>query len=357
MSAAPEPLRFGILGAARIAPMALVRPAGRVPGALVVAIAAREPERAYRFAARHDVPRVHRSYEALLADPEIDAVYNPLPNSLHAPWTIAALEAGKHVLCEKPFAASVAEAEAMAEAAARTGRVLVEAFHYRYHPLFARLQAIVAAGELGEVRHVEAHLCFPLLRRDDIRYRADLGGGALMDAGCYAVHFLRHVAQTEPEVLRATARWTRGGVDRALAAELRFPGGRTGRLSCSLLSRSLLRATARVVGTAGELHVLNPWAPQFFHRLRVTTSAMTRRERVFGPPTYDCQLRAFLAAVREGAPVPTGPADAVANMRAIEKIYLAAGGQGVPAAQRVRSMQPAIGPPPAATTATSQSGT
>src|SRR5579885_2460104 len=121
-----EPLRFGILGAARIAPMALVRPARRVPGATVLAV------------------------------PEVEAVYNPLPNALHAVWTIRALEARKHVLCEKPFAATVAEAEAMAAAAARAGRVLMEAFHYRYHPLFARMQAILAAGEIGAVRHLEA---------------------------------------------------------------------------------------------------------------------------------------------------------------------------------------------------------
>src|SRR5215813_2420189 len=148
--------------------MALVAPARRVPEASVVAIAARDPERARRFATRHGIPRVHPSYDALLADPDVDAVYVPLPNALHCRWTIRALEAGKHVLCEKPFAATAAEAEAMAAAAARAGRVLVEAFHYRYHPLFARLQAILAAGDLGEVRHVEAHLCFPIPFRSDI---------------------------------------------------------------------------------------------------------------------------------------------------------------------------------------------
>src|SRR2546422_5295627 len=133
---AADPLRFGILGAARIAPMALVRPAQRVPEASVLAVAARDPERARRFAARHGIPRVHPSYDALLADPEIDAIYNPLPNALHAPWTIRALAAGKHVLCEKPFAANAAEAGGMARAAERSGRGLMEAFHSRYHPPF-----------------------------------------------------------------------------------------------------------------------------------------------------------------------------------------------------------------------------
>jgi predicted dehydrogenase len=319
------PLRFGILGAARIAPMALVRPARRVPEAAVVAVAARDPARARRFAAKHGIPRVHESYDELLADPYVEAVYNPLPNALHAEWTIRALEAGKHVLCEKPFSATVAEAEAMAATAQRTGRVLVEAFHYRYHPLFARLRTILASGELGEVRHLEAHFCIPMLVPRDIRYRADLGGGALMDAGCYTVHLLRHLAAAEPTVVRAKAVWTRGGVDRAFRGDLLFSDGRTGRLSTSLLSRWLLRPTAHVQGTEGRLRVLNPFAPQFYHRVRVQTRSGSRTEKVAGAATYDYQLRAFIAAVRDGTPVPTGPADAIANMRVIEELYRAAG--------------------------------
>jgi predicted dehydrogenase len=319
------PLGLGILGAARIAPMALIRPARRVAGAAVLAVAARDARRAQAFAARHGIPRVHASYEALLADPEVEAVYNPLPNSLHAEWTIRALEAGKHVLCEKPFAASAAEAEAMARASERSGRVLMEAFHYRYHRLFARLREILHAGELGTVRHLEATFCIPLLRRGDIRWRADLAGGALMDNGCYAVHLLRHLAEAEPEVVSAGAVWTRGGVDRWLTAELRFPGARTARFTCALLSSSVLRISARVVGEAGAMRVINWVAPQFFHLLRVVTPVGTRVERVRGPASYDEQLRALIAAVRHGTPFPTAPPDAIANMRAIDAIYRAAG--------------------------------
>jgi predicted dehydrogenase len=323
--AAVPPVRFGILGAARIAPMALIRPARGIPEATITAVAARDPERARRFAARHGIPRVHSSYESLLADPEIEAVYNPLPNALHARWTIAALEAGKHVLCEKPFSATVAEAEAMAAAAARAGRVLAEAFHYRYHPLFARLRAILAAGDIGEVRHLEAHFCIPLPFPRDIRWSAPLAGGALMDTGCYTVHLLRHLAAAEPEVVSASARWTRGGVDRALAGELRFADGRTARLTCALLSGRIFRASARVEGSRGRLSVINPIAPQFFHRLRVVTREGSRTEKVAGAASYDYQLRAFVGAVRQGIPVPTDAADAVANMRVIEGLYAAAG--------------------------------
>jgi predicted dehydrogenase len=320
------PLRFGILGAARIAPWALLRPAARIPGAAVVAVAARDPRRAEAFAARHRVPRVHASYEALVADPEVDAIYNPLPNALHAAWTIRALEAGKHVLCEKPFASDAAEAEAMAAVAGRSGRVLMEAFHYRYHALFARIGEIVRSGELGAVRRLEASFCIPLLHRNDIRWRRELAGGALMDTGCYAVHLLRHLTGAEPEVAAARAVWTRGGVDRWLTAELRFRGDRTARITCALLSAAGVRIAASVAGERGRLAALNWVAPQFWHRLRVETPAGRWVERVAGEPTYDAQLRAFVAAVREGAPFPTGPADAVANMRAIDAIYAAARG-------------------------------
>ena len=187
------------------------------------------------------------------------------------------------------------------------------------------MRAILDAGEIGEVRHLEAHFCIPLLRPGDIRYRLELAGGALMDTGCYTVHLLRHLAGAEPTVERARARWTSGGVDRALEAYLRFPDGRTARLTCSLLSPVLFRASAGAVGALGRMSVLNPIAPQFFNRLRVVGPGGVRAERVPGPPSYECPLRAFVAAVRDGAAVPTGPADAIANMRVIDACYQAAG--------------------------------
>jgi predicted dehydrogenase len=323
--AEPAPLRLGILGAARIAPAALLRPARDLPAATVVALAARDRTRAETFARRHDIPRVHTSYADLLADPEIDAVYNPLPNSLHCEWTVRALEAGKHVLCEKPIASNADEARHMAEAAEKTGRVLMEAFHYRYHPLAARMREIVASGELGRIRRIEAALCFPLLRRGDIRFDLSLAGGALMDAGCYAVNCVRFLADAEPEVVSARARLSSPGVDRRMDAELRFEGERLGKVTASLLSASLLRLSARVVGDEGELAVFNFVMPQLFHRLRVKTPRGSRSERVAGDATYTCQLRAFIRAVREGAPFETNAADAIANMHVIDAIYRAAG--------------------------------
>lgn len=163
-------IRIGILGAARIVPQALLGPARRVPEVAVVAVAARDAARAQAFARKHRIPQVYASYAELVADPLIDAIYNPLPNGLHGVWTMRALAAGKHVLCEKPFTANAAEAQQVADvAAAHPDRVLMEAFHYRYHPLAARMQAIIQSGELGTLQRLESWMCFPLLNGKDIR--------------------------------------------------------------------------------------------------------------------------------------------------------------------------------------------
>jgi predicted dehydrogenase len=321
----PAPLRIGVLGAARITPMALVSPARRTRVAEVVAVAARDPERAGAFARRHGIPSVAADYDALLARQDVEAVYNPLPNSHHAAWTIRALAAGKHVLCEKPFAATAAEARSMAEAARLHGRVLVEAFHYRYHALFEEMLAVVRSGEIGALRHVEARFMIPILKRDDIRWRRDLAGGAMMDTGCYTMSMLRHLAGSEPTVVRAQARWTRGGVDRSMQADLRFAGDVTGRLQCSLLDWPPVVISLEGRGERGTVRAFNPVAPQFVNRLRVVSPAGTRARRVPGEPSYDMQLRAFVAAVRDGCAVPTGPEDAIGNMTAIEAVYAAAG--------------------------------
>src|SRR6202035_2695650 len=209
-------LRIGTLGSSRISHPALIEPAASVPEVIVASVAARDLPRAEAYALRHGLEKAYGSYQELLADPDIDAVYNPLPNGLHGVWTIRALEAGKHVLCEKPFTANADEAEQVAAAAERTGLVVMEAFHWRYHPLAARVLEIIQRGDLGAVRHVEATIGFPLLKPGDIRWQLNLAGGATMDAGCYAVHLVRTFAGAEPTVVRATARERSPGVDRSM---------------------------------------------------------------------------------------------------------------------------------------------
>jgi predicted dehydrogenase len=320
-----NPLRIGVLGAARIAPNALIKPAREREDVVVAAVAARDLGRARAYAAKHGIPTVHDSYEALLADPTLDAVYNPLPNGLHGRWTIAALAAGKHVLCEKPFTANADEAKVVADAAAKSGLVVMEAFHYRYHPVALRMLEIVTSGQLGALRHVEASVCFPLPRFHDIRYRLDLAGGAMMDAGCYAVHMVRLLGGGEPDVVSAKAELHGADVDRAMRAELRFAAGHTGRITCSLWSTDLLRISARAVGERGELKVRNPLAPQVGHRISVRTNDGRRTEHLARRPTYAYQLDAFVGAVRDGEPVLTDPADAIRNLTVIDAVYRAAG--------------------------------
>src|ERR1044072_2469843 len=164
------PIRIGILGAAAIVPAALTNPARGIHDVQILAVAARDPKRAYAMAKKFGIPRVHPTYSALLADHDIDAVYNPLPNGLHAEWTIRALKAGKHVLCEKPFASNAQEAEEVAAVARETGLVVSEAFAYRYHPLTAKVKEIIASGEIGTVQHIDARFCFLLPSPKNIRF-------------------------------------------------------------------------------------------------------------------------------------------------------------------------------------------
>lgn len=320
-----EVLRLGLLGAARIAPQALIKPARQVEEVTVSGVAARDATRARAFAQRHHIPQVFASYDELLANPQIDAVYIPLPNSLHERWTVRALEAGKHVLCEKPFASNTVEAEHMAAVAQQSGLVLMEAFHYRYHPLAARMKEIVASGELGELRRIEARLCFPLLSRRDIRYNLSLAGGATMDTGSYTINVLRYLVGEEPEVVQAQALLASPEVDRRMDAELHFPNGVTGHVTASLFSRALLQIGVRVIGERGEMGVLNFVAPHIYHRLTIRTPKGRRTEHVAGEPTYTCQLRAFVRAITQGIPVPTDPIEAIANMRVIDAVYRQAG--------------------------------
>jgi predicted dehydrogenase len=291
-------------------------------------VAARDPSRAAAFAARHGIPRSAGSYEAVIDDPDIDAVYIPLPNSLHGRWTLAALDAGKHVLCEKPFTANAEEAATVAAAADKaatdSGLVVVEAFHYRYHPLAHRMREIVENGELGRLHHIETWLCAPIANKSDIRYQFELAGGAMMDMGCYVVHMARMLGGEEPSVTAATAKLHSPDVDRAMTAGLQFPSGPTATVHCSLWSSSLLHLSARVVGDLGELRVFNPIGPQYASWLTVRSGGGRRTEIPSRRATYAYQLDAFCDAVLRGQPALTTPDDAVANMSIIDAVYRAA---------------------------------
>ena len=192
------PIRIGTLGAAGITPAALMEPAKENADVIVTAIAARDRLRAQRFADHHDIESVYDHYDDVIADDSLDVIYNPLPISHHLEYTVKALRAGKHVLCEKSFALNAREAEEMHEVAQETGLVLIEAFHYRYHPIFHRALEIVESGALGKLEHIDARFVVGTPNTENIRMHYETGGGATMDMGCYPISWLRHITKSEP---------------------------------------------------------------------------------------------------------------------------------------------------------------
>ena len=320
-----RPLRFGILGAAKIAPRGLIQPAKEGTEATVDVVAARDPVRAAAYAQEHGIPRVAQTYADVINDPEIDAIYNPLPMNAHAEWTIAALKAGKHVLCEKPLAANAVEAERMVEAAAETGLLLVEAFHYRYHPLFLRVLEIVDSGQLGALQHMEGVFKVAIKDREDLRHRYDTAGGATMDLGCYPLHWMRQVARAEPRVVSARAEQGARYVDVTMRAELSFPGGVTGHMVTSMADHEPFNTYLRVEGEKGSMLVKNPLAPHNGHDLELTLDGKTTHQTVDGFATYRHQLIEFVDALRTGKKLPTTGDDAINNMKLIDAVYRAAG--------------------------------
>jgi D-xylose 1-dehydrogenase (NADP+, D-xylono-1,5-lactone-forming) len=244
------PLRLGILSTARIAHgfVSALQASSRVQ---VVAVASRNPEQAQAFAATHGLPRVHASYDELLADAEIDAIYNPLPNSLHAAWTERALQAGKHVLCEKPLTLTLAEALPLFQLARARQRVLLEAFPYRYQPQPQCLRSLIQAGAIGDVRLVQASFGFCITDPHNVRFDASLGGGALLDAGCYAASLARLAVGAAPVSALAQARWGDTGVDLALTGTVHYASGAVAQIACSM--DTAVHRQALVVGSLGSL--------------------------------------------------------------------------------------------------------
>jgi len=344
-------LRIGTLGSSRIAQPALIEPAASVAEVSVTAVAARDKARAEAFALRHGIPTAYGSYDDLLADPDIDAVYNPLPNSLHGPWTRNAIAAGKHVLCEKPFASNAEEAAQVATAAADSGLVVMEAMHYRYHPLIQRLRDLVTGGSFGPLQHIQCWTSFVIEDPGDIRYDYDLGGGALMDGGCYAIDCMRLLGDMDRDgdldgdgdgelsvtgaladpysAASATARHVAdrpGAVtDRAMAVRLAFPGGATGWFESAFTVDGDFRADVHVICRDGHVRMQDFIRAHRGRLVATRNGSVVADEQGGGDTTYVCQLRAFAAAIAGGDPVPTSAAHAVTTMRLIDDAYRAAG--------------------------------
>lgn len=318
-------LRFGTLGAARITPGALVYPCMNEPRALITAMAARDRQRADQFAEAHHIARVFDSYDEVVALDDIEAVYNPLPINAHCEWTLRALDAGKHVLCEKSFASNAREAELMHQRALDTGLVLMDAFHYRYHPVFNRAKEIFDSGVLGTIATIDAVFCVPVKGVSDIRMNYGTGGGVTMDIGCYPVSWVRHLTGQEPIEVEADAVIGPPLVDLALEARMVFDGGIVATIRGDMRESVSMTARIRVVGERGEMIVENPIAPQMGHLITLTLDGASSFEVLDRRPSYCYQLDAFLDAVEQGTPLHTDSADAVKQMQLIDRCYLAAG--------------------------------
>ena len=290
-------IRMGIIGAAGIARTALVEPAQHVDEVEIVGVAARDPARAKAFAEANKLEKVYPTYGALLDDSSLDAVYVPLANSLHAPWTIVALKVGRHVLCEKPLASNAKQAQEMVATADQEKRVLVEAFHWRYHPVADRMIAL--SKQIGPLQRVEAHFNVRI-PTDNIRFQLELAGGSLMDLGCYCVHMVRTVVGSEPTVLRATAVEGPRGIDVSIEAELAFPDGLPAVITTSMVAEKTVWPDSmkfRASGESGEMEVLNPMAPQAGHRILCHAR---RRHHGQRSARHGEQLRAPAAGVLQG---------------------------------------------------------
>ncbi len=324
-------LRWGILGAANIARRQVAPAIQRSEGSTVVALASRDKERGQTVAAELGIPRVYDRYQDLLDDPDVDAIYNPLPNSLHAEWSIRAAEAGKAILCEKPLARDAVEAAHMARECARLGVPTMETFMYRFHPQNVRVRALIAQGVIGVVGQVRSGFGFRMHPLDpaNVRLQASLAGGALMDVGCYAVNAARLVFGDEP--LRATA-WRdidpAFGVDTALSGVLEFPNHRYATVDCSFTSG--YSGWYMVVGSEGVIEVPRAFTPLRDETVIVHTDKNNarREERFAGVDQYQLMVEAFAHSIVAGSPVPWPLDDAVANMRVLDALARSAAADG-----------------------------
>jgi predicted dehydrogenase len=327
----PSVLRIGILSTADIARRKVVpgmRTASRVE---VAAIASRDAMTAQIVATELGIPRSHGSYEALLADPDIDAVYIPLPNHLHMEWTIKAAEAGKHVLCEKPLALSAADAQAMVDACEAAGVRFMEAFMYRLHPSWLAVRELVASGRIGRLRAVQSWFSYYNDDPTNIRNIAAVGGGALMDIGCYNINLSRMLFGAEPGRIEASiSRDPDLGVDILTSALMEFPDDGIATFTCSTRAEEDQRV--HIYGTEGRIWIGIPFNIPPDRPTEVYVAAggdppvapLVETLTFETADPYGCEAQAFAEAVLDGLPIPTPGADGVANMRVIERIVEAA---------------------------------
>jgi len=321
MTAGAHPARWGLLGTARINRRMI--PAIRaVAGNELVAVASRDPERAASYARRWDIPRCFAPYEAMLDSPDIDIVYVALPNSLHADWTIAALEAGKHVLCEKPIATCANDVDRIARVAHATGRVVAEGFMYRHHAQTTEALALLARGAVGRPRLVRGAFTFMLERDADVRLDLALGGGSLWDVGCYPVGFARLVLGAEPVEVSGRAEWGPSGVDVAFRGDLRFSDDSAAQFDCGF--RTVYRTSLEVAGTEGLLTIPQPFQPGASEHLVLRRGDRITQIAIDGRPLFHDEVDEMHRLATEGGVARVTLDDSRGNVVTISALYRSA---------------------------------
>lgn len=318
-------VRLGILGTAQIVPQAIIAPAVSNGQVTVAAIASRKLESARQFADRYRIPRAYGCYMDLVQDDAIDAVYIPLPVSLHHEWAAQALKHGKHVLCEKPFAANAQQAHELYALATAKGLLAVEGFHYRYHPVFLNALEILNENVIGDIRKISCVFTGAITSPDDIRMRYATGGGVTMDYGCYPVSWIRHLTGREPTVERAAAILGPEHVDISMRATFSLPAGCEADMYVSMAREATFKAYLEIEGTEGSIKLNNPLLPHLGHSLQWTRGAATNTKVLKARTSYEYQMDAFVNAILQGTELATASYDVVRQMTVIDAVYVAAG--------------------------------
>ncbi len=315
-------VRWGFLSTARIN-SAVIPPVHKSPLCEAAAVASRDLGRAQKFAAEWKIPTAYGSYEALLADPAIDVIYNPLPNHLHMEWTVKALEAGKHVLCEKPLALTTAEVDAIIAAVKRSGRFAAEAFMYRHHPQTLRVKELAASGEIGELVLLDGSFTFFNDNPADVRWEKEMGGGSLWDVGCYPVTYANLIAGGAPLAVRGQQTLTPAGVDLSFTGLMQYSGGLLADIDCSFAVPYQTRF--EIKGTRGMIRIPRPFSPQGWTRIMIQVGDHERVERFYAADLYRGEVEDMNAVVLEGKAPFLSLEESRANIGTLTALYQAAG--------------------------------
>lgn len=317
-------INIGILSTARITARAILEQAKSFPEVSIVGIASRNLSKAKEYALHHKIPHYYGTYDELLRDSEVNLIYNPLPNHLHMEWTIRALKAGKHVLCEKPIASNASDAIRMKKVADETGLMLTEAFHNRYHPVSSRIKEILTSKQLGDLQHLEAAFCFGGILRDNIRCKYELAGGAFMDLGCYPLNLFRYLCDEEPIITSARAECEIEQIDDTMEVDLKFPKHNvTAKITCSMRAKHSDHSI-HIKGTTGELECQSPFIPMN-QRIIIKHGWKKQKEKLKAEISYYYQMKALIQAIIEKKMMITTIEDGIANMKLIDEIYKKAG--------------------------------